>query len=135
MKSKKQLELMKLELEMKDHETILEEIIGKNMLNSLTIPVDIKKAIMKFEIDNLKDIGIKKLIGSYINFGITKEAVSSFEKVYDIKLTSMELLNMLTYLMCGFSGIKFFLEMNKKHFDKYVISNTWSKFNLQLIKI
>lgn len=135
MKSKKLLELMKLELEMKDHETILEGIIGKNLLKRLTIPKDMKNVMVKFEIDNLKAIGIKKLITNETNLSMAKEALSSYEKVYDMNLTNMELLNMFTYLMCGFSGHKFFLEMNKKENKEYEMPNTWSKFNLQLIKI
>jgi hypothetical protein len=135
MKSKRLLELMKLELEMKDHETVLEGLIGKDLMKRLTIPNEIKNAIMKFEIDNLKVIGIKKLIHSKTYAAMAKEALSSYEKVYDTKLTSTELLNMFTYLMCGFSGHKFFLELNKKRDDKYDIPNTWSKFNLQLNKI
>jgi hypothetical protein len=126
---------MKLKLEMKDHEIILEGIIGKDLLNRLTIPKDMKNAIVKFEIDYLKAICIKKIIPNETNLRMANEALSNYEKVYDTKLTSMELLNMFTYLICGFSGHKFFLEMNKKCSDKYEMPNTWSKFNLQLIKI
>jgi hypothetical protein len=135
MKSKRLLELMKLELEMKDHETILEGIIGKDLLKRLTIPEDIRNAMVKFEIDNLKVIGIKKLIPNETNLAMAKEALSSYEKVYNTKLTSAELLNLFTYLTCGFSGHKCFLESNKKRSDKYEIPNTWSKFNLQLIRL
>lgn len=66
---------------------------------------------------------------------MANDALNSYEKVYDAKITSMELLNMFTYLMCGFSGQKFFLEMNKKENKEYEIPNTWSKFNLQLIRL
>lgn len=135
MKSKKLLELMKLELEMKDHETVLEGLIGKDFMKRLTLLKVMKNAMVKFEIDTLKGLGIKKLIPNETNLNMAKEAMSSYEKVYDIKLTSTELLNMFTYLMCGFSGHKFFLEMNKKETNKYEMPNTWSKFNLQLIKL
>ena len=135
MKSKYLIELMKLELEMKDHETVLEGLIGKDLMKRLTIPNEIKNAVMKFELDSLKEVGIKKIIPGATNLTMSTEALSSYEKVYDTQLTSKELLNMFTYLMCGFAGCKFFLEMNKKRFDKYEMPNTWSKFNLQLIKI
>lgn len=135
MKSKKLLEHMKLELEMKDHETILEGIIGKDLLNRLTIPKDVKNAMVKLNTDSLKELGIRTIIPTEANLGMAKDALSSFELVYQTKLSCMELLNMFTYLMCGFTGHNFLLEMNKKRSDKYEIPNTWSKFNLQLIRL
>jgi hypothetical protein len=135
MKSKRLLELMKLELEMKDHETILAGIIGKDLLNRLTIPKDMKNAMLKLNTYSLKELGIRTIIPAEANLGMAKDALSSFELVYQTKLSCMELLNMFTYLMCGFTGHNFLLEMNKKRFDKYEIPNTWSKFNLQLIRL
>lgn len=135
MKSKRLLELMKLELEMKDHKTILEGIIGKDLLKRLTLPKGMKNAMVKFEIDNLKVLGIKKLIPNETNLSMAKEALNSYEKVYDMHPISIELLNMFTYLICGFSRNKFFLEMNKKENKEYEMPNTWSKFNLQLIRL
>lgn len=44
---------MKLELEMKDHETILQGYRGKDLLKRLTIPKNIRNAMVKFEIDDL----------------------------------------------------------------------------------
>lgn len=76
---------------------------------------------------------------------IEKEAIAnaesvaaSYESQFKAKLTNLEKISLLSYLSCGFTGIKFFLrkQQNQEEIEENSeLSNKLHTFNLELIKI
>lgn len=61
-----------------------------------------------------------------------------YEEQFKVKLTELEKLSLLSYLGCGFTGIKYFLRKNEKPTENggaTEILNKFHTFNLELIKI
>lgn len=133
--SKLNQELMKCISDLEILESNFKLMFGTNLLSKLKLPHELRYSVNKFEFDTVKLFKIKVLIVDKREFEMVMTSIHSYEKVYPTSFTKIELLNMLSYLCCGFKGIRFLLEKIKTENDQKQLSNDWSKHHLQLIKI
>lgn len=133
--SKLNQELIKCISDLEILESNFELIFGSNLLSKLKLPYELRYSVNKFELDTIKLFKIKVLIADKKEFEMVMATIRSYEEVYGTSLSKMELLNMLSYLCCGFKGIRFLLEKIKTENKQSKSSNDWSKHHLQLIKI
>ncbi len=133
--SKLNQELIKCISDLEILESNFELIFGANLLSKLKLPYELRYSVNKFELDAIKLFRIKVLIVDKKEFEIVMTSIRSYEEVYATLLTNIKLLNMLSYLCCGYKGIPFLLEKTKMENKQCKNSNDWSKHHLQLIKI
>jgi hypothetical protein len=133
--SKLNQELIKCISDLEILESNFELIFGANLLSKLKLPYELRYSVNKFELDAIKLFKIKVLIADKKEFEMIMATIRSYEDVYGTSLSKTELLNMLSYLCCGFKGIRFLLEKIKTENNQSKESNDWSKHHLQLIKI
>jgi hypothetical protein len=133
--SKLNQELIQCIADLEILETNFELIFGTNLLSKLKLPYELRYSVNKFELEAIKLFKIKVLIVDKGEFEMVMTSIRSYEEVYATSLTKIELLNMLSYLCCGFRGIRFLLEKLKTEDKQNRKSNDWSNHHLQLIKI
>lgn len=133
--SKLNQELIKCISDLEILESNFELIFGTNLLSKLKLPYELRYSVNKFELDAIKLFKIKVLIVDKREFEMVMTSICSYEEVYAASLTKIELLNMLSYLCCGYKGIRFLLEKIKTENKQSKNSKDWSKHHLQLINI
>ena len=133
--SKLNHELIKCISDLEVLENNFELIFGTNLLSKLKLPYELRYSVNKFELEAIKHFKIKVLIADKREFEMVMTSIHSYEEVYGTSLSKTELLNMLSYLCCGYKGIRFLLEKIKTENNQNKESNDWSKLHLQLIKI
>ncbi len=133
--SKLNQDLIKCISDLEILESNFELIFGTNLLSKLKLPYELRYSVNKFELDAIKLFKVKILIVDKREFEMVMTSIRSYEEVYATSLTTIELLNMLSYLCCGYKGIRFLLEKIKTENNQNKESNDWNKHHLQLIKI
>ncbi len=133
--SKLNHELIKCISDLEVLENNFELIFGTNLLSKLKLPYELRSSVNKFQLEAIKLFKIKVLIADKREFEMVMTSIHSYEEVYGTSLSKTEFLNMLSYLCCGFKGIRFLLEKIKTENNQNKESNDWSKRHLQLIKI
>jgi hypothetical protein len=124
--------LSKLNSELEQRNEFFIKHFGDDTFCRLNMPLKLKYHINRFDCKLLREMGIKILVTEKRNFAMAIESLNNYEEVYKSTFSNEEFLNKISYLNCGFAGIRLFLEQKPPHFEK---PNLWSTFNLELVKV